>query len=415
MKTFISSVFAFMLLATTITAGGHKIIQGKVVDSSTGKGISYASITLSGCKISNITNSEGNFEIKLPEDKVNDTLKIDFVGYKSVSASVGKIKKSNVIKLEKADAEQTMSLGEALYNKGIRPDEANIMVKTAFQLVRDNYCTDGCGMTAFYRESIKREGLCVGVNEAIINIDKSPYCSLKQDKAGIFKGRKNYDALTSDNMEIKLQGGVNDALDIDIVKSPFLGTELKEIDDIYSFSFAEPVFIGDRFNFVVEFKPKENRNGNYFAGKIYIDYKTNAISRAEFGRPKNLSYDYILDRPSKIKLAIESTKYTVSYKFTNGKWFLDHSRTELILNSKNRETGKENRYVVNTELAVNNMQKEHFDIDNISKLKANSKLSDKINHFSDTNFWENYNTIAPDYSLVALTNRIAQNQTTIKK
>jgi len=143
MKTFISSVFAFMLLATTITAGGHKIIQGKVVDSSTGKGISYASITLSGCKISNITNSEGNFEIKLPEDKVNDTLKIDFVGYKSVSASVGKIKKSNVIKLEKADAEQTMSLGEALYNKRIRPDEANIMVKTAFQLVRDNYCTDG--------------------------------------------------------------------------------------------------------------------------------------------------------------------------------------------------------------------------------------------------------------------------------
>ena len=216
-------------------------------------------------------------------------------------------------------------------------------------------------------------------------------------------------------MEIKLQGGVNDALDIDIVKSPFLGTELKEIDDIYSFSFAETVFIGDRFNFVVEFKPKENRNGNYFAGKIYIDYKTNAISRAEFGRPKNLSYDYILDRPSKIKLAIESTKYTVSYKLTNGKWFLDHSRTELVLNSKNRETGKENRYVVNTELAVNNMQKEHFDIDNISKLKANSKLSDKINNFSDTNFWENYNTIAPDYSLVALTNRIAQNQTTIKK
>ena len=94
---------------------------------------------------------------------------------------------------------------------------------------------------------------------------------------------------------------------------------------------------------------------------------------------------------------------------------MDHSRTELILNSKNRETGKENRYVVNTELAVNNMQKEHFDIDNISKLKANSKLSDKINHFSDTNFRENYNTIAPDYSLVALTNRIAQNQTTIKK
>lgn len=160
MKTFISSVFAFMLLATTITAGGHKIIQGKVVDSSTGKGISYASITLSGCKISNITNSEGNFEIKLPEDKVNDTLKIDFVGYKSVSASVGKIKKSNVIKLEKADAEQTMSLGEALYNKGIRPDEANIMVKTAFQLVRDNYCTDGCGMTAFYREYKKRRALC---------------------------------------------------------------------------------------------------------------------------------------------------------------------------------------------------------------------------------------------------------------
>lgn len=115
MKTFISSVFAFMLLATTITAGGHKIIQGKVVDSSTGKGISYASITLSGCKISNITNSEGNFEIKLPEDKVNDTLKIDFVGYKSVSASVGKIKKSNVIKLEKADAEQTMSLGDVSY------------------------------------------------------------------------------------------------------------------------------------------------------------------------------------------------------------------------------------------------------------------------------------------------------------
>ena len=67
------------------------------------------------------------------------------------------------------------------------------------------------------------------------------------------------------------------------------------------------------------------------------DNKPIIISRAEFGRPKNLSYDYILDRPSKIKLAIESTKYTVSYKFTNGKWFLDHSRTELVLNLRYRD------------------------------------------------------------------------------
>lgn len=58
-------------------------VSGKVLDASSKRHLSYASIQLISTNISNVTNSEGNFILKVPVNLKFDTLLVSYLGYKT--------------------------------------------------------------------------------------------------------------------------------------------------------------------------------------------------------------------------------------------------------------------------------------------------------------------------------------------
>ena len=75
-------------------------------------------------------------------------------------------------------------------------------------------------MTAFYRETIRKNRTYVSIGEAAVEVFKAPYTSdLRFDAARLYKGRKSTDVARMDTVLFKLQGGITNALDLDLVKN----------------------------------------------------------------------------------------------------------------------------------------------------------------------------------------------------
>ena len=182
-------------------------ITGKVIDGATGKPMHYASINLAGTHVSNVTNAEGIFSLKIAPVTPPDALvTISHLGYATVTRKVsdfptGDAKSPLTITLVPI----SISLDAAL----IRAQEAKELLIAALYRIKQNYPDKHVGMTAFYREMVKKgNSKYLTMNEAILDIDKAPYGSYQADRVGIYKGRgsQNYDS--SDTLFIKYQGGV---------------------------------------------------------------------------------------------------------------------------------------------------------------------------------------------------------------
>ena len=75
-------------------------------------------------------------------------------------------------------------------------------------------------MTAFYRETIKKNRTYVSIGEAVVEIFKAPYNSdTRFDGVRIYKGRKSSDVEKMDTVLFKLQGGPVSVLELDIAKN----------------------------------------------------------------------------------------------------------------------------------------------------------------------------------------------------
>jgi hypothetical protein len=58
-------------------------------------------------------------------------------------------------------------------------------------------------MTAFYRETIKKNRSYVSLSEAIVDILKQPYASFRQDQAELYKSRKQTDYKKLDTLVLQ--------------------------------------------------------------------------------------------------------------------------------------------------------------------------------------------------------------------
>ena len=73
----------------------------RIVDYSTNKGLAYCNISFIGTKQGSISNSEGYFNIN---HKVNyDSIRISYIGYKTLKLAIGKIDNGDIIKLHKTE------------------------------------------------------------------------------------------------------------------------------------------------------------------------------------------------------------------------------------------------------------------------------------------------------------------------
>mgnify|MGYP001168699682 CR=1 FL=1 len=399
-------------LAQDNVEGAYMEIAGKTVDSQTGRSLAYASVSLTGSNISNVSNSEGVFTLKLPASAANSTVKIAFMGYASEILKVSDFAghtadKPLIIKLQRV----LLKLDPAT----IRPTDADGVFDEAFYRIKQNYPQENISMTAFYREKIQRGSKYLAMNEAVIDISKAPYNAFRADQVGIFKGRgsQNYDS--SDSLFIHFMGGPVTALDIDMVKNPFAGVTLQDVHKYYDMDFLERITMNDRTYVVICFNQKKYHDSDdiLFRGKIYVDMETYAIGRLELWQnvEKNdrASSLFVRSKPRDVSFMVDEAHYVVNYKIgSDGKWYFEHDEINLGFTTRKRHSIWRNHYYITAEMAVTDYKPGKFDIEKENKLRFKDVLSEKVASFTDEDFWGNYNIIEPDQSIDKIIGKIVK-------
>lgn len=378
-------------------------VSGKVLDASSKRQLSYASIQLISTNISNVTNSEGNFILKVPVNLKSDTLLVSYLGYKTqkIVLKPGIDQRINIM-LNPSEID--------LKPITIRPQDPYELVMMAINRIDRNYHVDHMQVTAFYREMIKKGGTYVSINEAVLDINKSAYGSFRMDQIGIYKARGNYDSNRIDTLMVKFQGGPHSALEIDVASDPFLGVEPIVIKEYYDFKMVAPVTIDNKYFYVIEFDQKPYLTDILFRGRLYIESESMAFARIEFNMNvednSRANSFFIRKKPSNLKMDVVSAAYLVNYKEINGIWHFDYSRTEVKFNAKWDKRWFRNTYTITSELASTEISDRQRKIENLNRIKSKDIMSNKVQDFTDENFWGAYNIIEPDASIESVISRI---------
>jgi hypothetical protein len=384
----------------------YQSFQGKVVDIQTGNPLIFASIFLSGTNIGTVSNSEGEFLIKIPMFLENKVIGFSSIGYKNLEIPIGQLNpEGNLVEL----VPNPIPIEEVT----IINQDARDLLEMALQSIPENYSNDPVMMTSFYRETIKQNRNYVSVSEAVLDGYKASYTDLGDlDRVKIFKGRKSQDVKKMDTILFKLQGGPQTMFMLDIVKNP---GELFE-DDImgyYIYQMGGIINIDDRQAFVVTFEQMEHVDIPLYAGKIYIGVNDYAFVGAEFQiHEKNLenaSQYLIRKKPVGMRVEVDNANYLVNYRLIDGTWHLNYVRTELMFMVRWKKKLFRSRYTTMTEMAVTDI-----DTRNITKYKFRETtkrsdiFADQVSNFEDPDFWGEYNIIQPEESIQSAIERIGR-------
>ncbi len=384
-------------------SSSFKQFKGSVLDSKTKNELIFASITVSGTSISTISNSEGNFSIKIPTEKQNSSLIISFLGYNNKVVPITELKpEKNVLYLEPSN---TM-LEEVVVN--VR-DAKNIFLGVLSSRLQ-NYGNEPIQMTGFYRETIRKRRTYVSLSESIVNIQKQPFSVVKQEQIDLFKGRKNADYIKLDTVNFKLQGGPFSALFLDLIKYPnFIFSE--RAFDLYDFSLEDITQNNDNQVLVLAFKQKPSNENPLYYGKMYIDVKSLAVISATFhlnvADKAMAGLQFTRKKPVGVDVYPTEVRYQVNYRQENGKWIFAYSRGDLTFKLNWDKKIFNTIYSTSFEMAVTDWKKQDTkEIQNTQKLTSNIIISDKVSSLADPDFWGEYNIIEPEKSIESAIRKI---------
>ncbi|UMB60237.1 carboxypeptidase-like regulatory domain-containing protein [Lutibacter sp. A80] len=370
-----------------------KQFKGKVIDSKTKKPLIFATLLVNNTNISSITNTQGEFQLKIPTIYSTNKVTVSFLGYTSKIIDFNNLNEDKiVIKLD--------THIEELSEIKINIEDADSLIREMLKNRENNYLDFPTSMTAFYRETIKKRRSYVSLSEAVIEINKQSYIKSKNDLIKLYKARKSTDYNKLDTITMKLKGGPSSSLKIDVMKNTFAFFGAT-VFDRYDFKFDTSTKINNRPVYVVNFKQKKHIKDPFYYGKLYIDANTYALISTKFhlnlDDKQKASRLFVVKKPNKATVIPTEVTYHINYRTKNGKWHFGYSRIELGFKIDYDKRLFNSVYNIIMETAVTNWKKI---TDNTIKYKERLKpsviLSDEAQGFSDPEFWGEFNVIEPE-------------------
>ncbi|MDT0608581.1 carboxypeptidase-like regulatory domain-containing protein [Croceitalea rosinachiae] len=414
-RNFISILSVFILFVTCLSFSNafafqelqndFKQYKGKIVEKNSNKEMVFATISLEGTNISTVSNTEGEFLLKVPLSIKEGIVSFSFLGHTTKKIPLNELdKKNNKIELEIS----ITKLAEVNINA---PKDAEALIREVLSKRGENYFNDPTLMTAFYRETIKKRRRNVSLSEAVVNIHKSSYASSKKDAVQLYKARKSTDYSKLDTVALKLQGGPFNTLYIDIMKYPEYIFKEGSVDQ-YSFSFDRSTLINDRQIYVIDFKQLKSIREPLYEGKLYIDVEnktlTSAVYKLNITNRGLASRLFVRKKPAKVDVWPTEVAYRVDYRNKNGKWYYGYSNVLLEFKVDWDDKLFNSVYSMTAEMAITDWKKndEGINLKAKEKIKKSIILSDEAIGFSDPDFWGEYNIIEPEKSIESAIRKI---------
>lgn len=383
------------------------VLRGRVLGGDTNEPLVNASITAYGSHISSVTNQEGYFSIRLPVSSRHSHLVIRHLGYENGHIPVITLidTPNNHIKLKPSPF--TLSEIEVVSGDG------TLLVREALRRIPRNYSNTPNMMVSFYRESVKKGSRYISLVEAVLDIYKASYSSINSDQARIYIGRKATDISPRDTVLLKFQGGISDALMLDIAKNPEIVFGTNGAD--YSFHIDGLINYNDRPHYAISFAPLESVRDILFRGTIYLEAHSLAFARMEFnmnveGR-KDASHIFIRRKPPKMKVEVTRARYVVDFSESEGRWFFNYSSTDVEFRVRwtNRLFGLfATNYTIGSEMAITDRYNENVvKFPRNERIRSTDVIAEKVEHFLDPDFWGEYNVIEPDQAITEAIRRLS--------
>ncbi len=398
-------VFSSSLLLTAQETNDFKQYKGKIVEKNTKKELVFATITLEGTNISTISNTEGDFLLKVPNSITEGMVNFSFLGHSTTKIPLQQLnQKNNKIELEIS----VTQLAEVNINA---PKDAEGLIREVLAKKGENYFNDPTLMTAFYRETIKKRRRNVSLSEAVVNIYKTPYDSFRKDAVQLYKARKSTDYRRLDTVALKLQGGPFNALYVDIMKYPEYIFSDEQLDD-YTFRFNRTTVINDRQVYIIDFKQLESITAPLYAGKLYVDAQdktlTSAVYNLNITDRELASRLFVRRKPKNVDVWPTEVAYRVDYRSKDGKWYYGYSNVLLEFKVNWKDKLFNSVYSMTAEMAVTDWKKntEGETLKAKERIKKSIILSDEAVGFSDPDFWGEYNIIEPEKSIESAIKKI---------
>jgi len=191
-------LFTLLIFFIGATTFAQTELKGKVADFLTYQPIESASVYLENTTIGSITNADGNFVLKVPQQHLQDTLVISSIGYKSFKVVINEFENGSDIFLE----EDVASLDEVVIVADPRPTTGNGIVQKAIEKLPKNLPEQPYLQKGFLRHKERNKKEYKWLIESAITIYDSSYASGAKNnlKINVDETRKSYDLRDIDSI-----------------------------------------------------------------------------------------------------------------------------------------------------------------------------------------------------------------------
>lgn len=379
-----------------------------IIDKVTGKTLPFGNIILLGTNIATISNTEGEFSLKVPLSIKNPRISIRYMGYSNKLIPLSELTTQG-IKIE------LQPIAMELPEISVISKDAVMLVEAMMNKLEENYPSTEMLMTAFYRETIKKNKSYASLSEAVVDVYKQSYKrDYKSDLVKLYKARKQTDYNKVDTLVFKLMGGPFNCLYLDVMKNPSLIFTDNMMRN-YEFSFDKSTHLDNRLIYIVDFKQNKEYTEPLYFGKLYIDAQTLALKTAVFSlnieNREASTRMFVIKKPLNAKVYPVQANYRVDYTENDGKWYYSYSRVDLGLRVNWKRKLFNTTYNSTVEMAITDRKNitDEKTVRYKDRMKPSVIISDESKGFSEPDFWGEYNVIEPERSIESAIKKIQKN------
>lgn len=397
-------LFAFLFAGATPllaqdAAVNDLIIAGVVRNKDSRKKLENVNVSVVGTNIGTVTNADGTFSLKVTEAEAYRGLEVSHIGYLNTRLSLEELERRNELTVWMTPAPNLLN-EIVVYGNNPR-----VIVEEAIRKIPQNYAGSDNMLTAFYRETVQKRRRYISVSEAVTEVYKTAYSDREadMDRVRLLKGRRLLSPKLSDTLSVKVIGGPNLSIYLDIVKNGDALLSMGNLD-YYEFFMEEPVNLDNRMQYVISFRPRVSLMYALFIGKLYIDYEKLSFTRAEFAldmanRAKAVQA-ILHKKPLGLRFKPQEVTYLVAYKQQGEKTYLNYIRNVIRFKCDWKKKLFSASYTAFSEMVVTD-RTEHVSgaIPYKASFKEKQIFYDVVDEYWNEDFWKDYNIIEPTESL----------------
>lgn len=376
-------------------------VSGVVRDKESRKKLENVAVSLVGTPIGTVTNAEGVFSLKIPHMDTIPQLELSHIGYMNARFSASAPEGSNNMHATILMIPIALQLNEVV----AYGNSARRIVEEALERIPKNYPSGESMTSAFYRETVQKGHRYISISEAMLDVYKTSYRqrTTDRDKVQIDKARRLLSQKQSDTLGVKVVGGTNLPLFMDVVKNAYALFD-EETLDYYSFAQESSVFIDDRLQYVISFRPRVKLDYALYVGRVFIDREHLAFTRAEFeldlsDRERAVAA-ILYKKPLGLRFRPQKVSFLITYRQHDGVTCLNYICNEMCFKCDWKRRLFSSSYVARSEMvAVDREEHPERVIARRDAFKPYQVFYDIVKEYWSEDFWKDYNIIEPTESL----------------